>query len=170
MTDRIDPKDPRFLPITFSKGIFTARKATTRIVIHALDTLPSWRFDIREVHRWHTDPKPRGRGWKAIGYHFVIAREGIVVPGRPADVIGAHCEGWNSSSISIALAGGKDAIGMGQRAEDLYTGPQLDLLRSLVGSMLAVWPSAEVVGHRDHPKVKKLCPGFDAGEWYHGHA
>jgi hypothetical protein len=167
----LDPLDKRFLPLTFPKGIFKARRTTTRIVIHALDTLPSWRFDIREIDRWHREE----RGWKAIGYHFVTSREGVVVPGRPADVIGSHCVGWNSSSISIALAGGKldkliltnDPRGL-YKMRDLYTEAQESVLFSLVNAMLRLWPAAQVVGHTDHPDTPKLCPGFDVAKWFAG--
>jgi len=157
----IDPKDPRYLPLKFKPGIFRARKATERIVIHALDTAPGWKFDIRQVNGWHVEE----RGWVAIGYHYVLARNGVIVPGRPVDVIGAHQPGWNSNSIAIALAGGLGAKPSATFG-DLYTPDQDEMLRWFLNSALALWPGIEVVGHRDHPKCKKLCPGFDVRTWW----
>lgn len=46
-------------------------------------------------------------GWRDIGYHFVIERDGKVVEGRPLTDRGAHCntDDWNGRAIGIALIG-----------------------------------------------------------------
>lgn len=157
----IDPKDRCYLPLTFKPGIFKARSKTERIVVHSLDTPKDWKFDIREINRWHTEE----RGWLAIGYHYVMSRGGVIVPGRPVDVVGAHQPGWNSNSIAIALAGGRGAK-EGDLFLDHYTPEQDAALQWFLNSALAIWPGIEVVGHRDHPKCHKTCPGFDVKEWW----
>ncbi len=155
MTGPSSPTDPRFLPLDFSGIRFKARRSTTRLVIHSLDTDPDWTFDIREIDRWHREE----RGWAAIGYHYVIARDGTVVQGRPLDVIGAHTVGWNETSVAIALAGGK-----GSKPDDPfdlnYTDQQFSMLYQMIEALKRLWPAIGVVGHHDHPKVTKACPGF----------
>ena len=56
----------------------------SEIIIHCTDTRPDWMegkttsAKVAEIRRWHTDPQPKGRGWKDIGYHFLIDRDGRV--------------------------------------------------------------------------------------------
>ncbi|UOF81170.1 endodeoxyribonuclease I [Caudoviricetes sp.] len=154
------PTDPRYLPLKFPKVAFIPRLKTERLVIHALDTAPGWEFDIREVDRWHREE----RKWRAIGYHYVISRDGIIVPGRPMDVIGSHTLGWNAVSIAIALAGGKGAAKNDPFLKH-YTPEQDTMLRLMVQAVQRLWPDITVCGHHDHPDVTKTCPGFNVHEW-----
>ena len=154
----------RYAPLTFPKGIFKARSKTNLIVIHSLDTPPDWKEDIRQIDRWHREE----RGWAAIGYHYVIFRDGTVVTGRPLDVIGAHQPGWNSRSVAIALAGGKGAKREDEDFFEHYTLDQETSLDRMLNALRRLWPAVQVVGHRDHPKCEKACPGFDVKVWAHG--
>src|SRR5690606_18422144 len=43
------------------------------------------------------------RGWKDIGYHFLILGNGDTYEGRDIEVIGSHVEGYNVGSIGIAF-------------------------------------------------------------------
>lgn len=46
------------------------------------------------------------RGWKAIGYHFVIDTKGVIWAGRKMSVIGAHAgSAGNPGSIGVCLVG-----------------------------------------------------------------
>jgi len=53
-----------------------------------------------EIDRWH-----KGRGWREIGYHFVIRKNGDIEPGRSLEDVGAHHLGKNSENIGICLTG-----------------------------------------------------------------
>ena len=53
-----------------------------------------------EIDRWH-----KSRGWRGIGYHFVIRKNGNIETGRPIDQQGAHARGRNESHIGVCLAG-----------------------------------------------------------------
>ena len=67
------------------------RKDTDYIVIHCSATKPSMdHVDAKEIDRWH-----RQRGWRKIGYHWVIRRDGIVEEGRELGEVGAHARGFN---------------------------------------------------------------------------
>lgn len=157
--------NPRFHVLNLPSKWFSARKATTRLVIHSLDTPPDWREDIREIDRWHREE----RGWKCIGYHYVIWRNGAITMGRPLWAIGAHVQGWNSTSVAIALSGGK-----GSRRTDYfldnYTEDQDDGLTLLVNALQLRYadPPLELCGHHEHPTAGKECPGFNVKDWYHG--
>ena len=135
------------------------RKDTDFIVIHCSATKPSMtHVDAKEIDRWH-----RQRGWRKIGYHFVIRRDGIVEEGRELGEVGAHAKGFNSKSVGICLVGGIDEEG---NPENNYTDEQWKALEELVNQMLLPYPDAEVLGHCDLPDVKKACPCFNVREWW----
>ncbi|MDR2945914.1 MAG: N-acetylmuramoyl-L-alanine amidase [Candidatus Adiutrix sp.] len=128
------------------------------IVIHCAATKPSADIGAAEIRKWHVE----GNGWRDIGYHFVIRRNGTVEDGRPVEQIGAHVSGHNADSIGICLAGGLDETG---RAKNSYTPEQWKALKTLVATLKTKYANAKVTGHRDFPGVKKDCPCFDAQEW-----
>lgn len=80
--------------------------AWREILIHhsATDADAPW----EGIVTYHTMPPPRGRGWRAVGYHFGVALErgGYVVrEGRSLLMVGAHCPGHNSTAIGVCLVG-----------------------------------------------------------------
>jgi len=116
-----------------------------------------------EIDRWH-----RQKGWRKIGYHFVIKRDGTIEPGRGLTEIGAHAAGYNSVSIGICLVGGVSEQDV-KKAENNFTTPQMKALRYLLSNLLDIsFPKAEVLGHRDLPGVAKDCPSFDVKKWAYG--
>ena len=58
------------------------------IIIHCSATPEGKDFRAADIDRWH-----RQQGFKSIGYHFVVYRDGSVHAGRPIDQQGAHCKG-----------------------------------------------------------------------------
>lgn len=127
------------------------------IVIHCADTLAEQQITAADVDAWH-----KARGWKGIGYHFFIRRNGLTEPGRMIDTPGAHVRGYNSHSIGICYAGGRGADG---QPEDNRTPEQLESMVVLVKTLKKMFPEAEVLGHRDFEGVTKACPSFDVKEW-----
>lgn len=79
----------------------------TRVIVHCSDT-PDFSTDnpqfdsvgVKEINQWHLD-----RGWKGIGYHYVIRRTGVVETAREEGVIGAHCKEANKDSLGVCLVG-----------------------------------------------------------------
>lgn len=116
----------------------------------------------REIDHWH-----RARGFREIGYHFVIRRDGEVETGRPLGEIGAHARGHNHRSVGVCLVGGR---GAGGGAEANFTAAQYDALWRLLGALAPRFPDAEVLGHADLPKVRKACPCFDVRDWMESRA
>lgn len=132
------------------------------IVIHCSATKVSADIGVAEIRKWHSDPPPRGNGWRDIGYHYVVRRNGQVELGRPIEQVGAHVSGYNSNSIGLCLVGGLSAAG---QAENNFVPAQWEALKALVSRLKRQFPQAKIQGHRDFPKVRKDCPCFDARQW-----
>ncbi|MBF0371739.1 MAG: N-acetylmuramoyl-L-alanine amidase [Magnetococcales bacterium] len=133
------------------------KRAISLLIIHCAATPNGKDFSADTIRSWHTDPPPRGRGWSDIGYHFVIRPDGTVEPGRSLERVGAHAKGHNRHSIGICMVG-----------TDRFTPAQWLALRVLVGGLEAMLDDVKVRGHRDLPKVRKSCPGFDVSSWLSG--
>lgn len=115
------------------------------------------------------------RGFKTIGYHFVIRRNGKIETGRGINEIGAHVSGYNSVSIGVSLVGGV-AKGTG-KAENNYTAGQFATLAALLRDLKRKYPLAKIVGHRDlspdtngDGKISKYewvkdCPCFEVADF-----
>jgi hypothetical protein len=52
------------------------------------------------VDQWH-----KAKGWKGIGYHYLIRKNGNVEKGREESEVGAHCSGHNAGTLGISLCG-----------------------------------------------------------------
>ena len=48
------------------------------ITVHCSTTSPEQDVDVAEIRRWH-----KKKGWRDVGYHFVIRRKGDVQLDRP---------------------------------------------------------------------------------------
>lgn len=134
------------------------RKETDFVVIHCSATKPDMDIGAKDIDRWH-----RQKGWRKIGYHYVIKRDGTIEEGRDLGEVGAHARGINSKSVGICMAGG---IADDGKSEDNFTDEQWNALGPLVNQMKVAFPDAEVLGHRDLPNVAKDCPCFDVREWW----
>jgi len=117
-----------------------------RVIVHCSATADKGdRFGVSDVDLWH-----RQRGWKGVGYHWVIRRSGVIEPGRHENQVGAHTLGHNTDSIGVCYMGSK------------Y--PTADQIRSFLeiyqrtkrrfGVDYRDW-----YGHNDFAKT--ACPGFD---------
>lgn len=109
---------------------------------------------VEEIRLWHT----RDNGWKDIGYHWVIRRDGTVEAGRAEDVVGAHASGHNHDSIGICLVGGMRADRKG--VDFNFTAAQVLSLLKLVDEIEERYGPLVKVGHRDVAPAKE-CPGLD---------
>ncbi len=126
------------------------------IVIHCSATPSHLDIGAADIDRWH-----RERGFRKIGYHFVIRLNGVLETGRDLKEPGAHARGYNRNSIGICYVGGLNEAGY---PSDTRTEAQKTTLTSLVKAFHNIWPSAKIVGHRELPGVHKDCPCFDVEE------
>lgn len=134
------------------------RRATNNIVIHCSATRGVQDIGVKDIRKWHMQ-----QGWKDIGYHFVIRRNGKVEVGRPVNVVGSHVKGHNSDSVGICMAGGLDDKTW--KPTNNFTAAQWASLNTLVARLVKMYPRAKVLGHRDFPGVQKACPCFNARAW-----
>lgn len=128
----------------------------TNIIIHCSATKEGVEFHSRDIDRWH-----KQRGWKGIGYHYVICLDGSVEIGRKEEEIGAHCTNYNRNSIGICYIGGLDKDG---KPKDTRTTQQKAAMYKLLCDLKKKYPNAKINGHRDF--AAKACPCFDAKEEY----
>lgn len=139
-----------------------ARHPVTGIILHCAGTRPDWMAGrplaekVAEIRRWHI----HGRGWRDIGYHWVIDRDGAVAPGRPETEIGAHVEGHNRGTIGICLLGGYGASA-GDPFGKNFTAAQEAAVKRLVREIRGRTEIRSITGHNDH--AVKACPGFRVG-------
>lgn len=123
-----------------------------KIIIHCSATPEHKHFTTEDINKWHIQ-----RGFKNIGYHYVIYLDGSIHKGRPEEEIGAHCTGANTTSIGICYIGGIDALT--RKSKDTRTDAQKESLLKLVNELKNKYPSATVLGHNE--LSSKDCPCFD---------
>ena len=64
------------------------------LVIHCSATRCNVSFPVERLRECHLQ-----RGFRDIGYHFYITRDGVLHHCRPVSEIGAHARGFNRHSI-----------------------------------------------------------------------
>lgn len=147
------------------------------IVVHCSATREGQDIKASDINKWHLE-----RGFKMIGYHFVVDLDGTIEVGRPLTMNGAHCDTaglsgkvYNSHSIGICYIGGLDKKG---NAKDTRTRKQKRALHNLIYSLVMKYPVKEILGHRDASPDKngdgqitqnewiKQCPCFDVRSEY----
>ncbi|RIX47456.1 MAG: N-acetylmuramoyl-L-alanine amidase [Rhodocyclales bacterium GT-UBC] len=145
--------------------------------LNPAQVIDSWHVE-RGFHRadeWRARQNPN---LAAIGYHYLIGRDGTTFTGRHVDEIPAQAAGFNQKAIGICLVG-----------LDQFEPAQFETLAHLVVSeiaritgrngpgdrnnplsragalRLADERGIHICGHRDLPKVRKTCPGFEVSTW-----
>ena len=112
------------------------------IIIHCSATREGSSLSVEELEKMH-----RRRGFRGIGYHYYIRRDGTVTNTCPLEVIGAHCKGNNAHSVGICYEGGLDARG---NPKDTRTPEQRSAMHLLVAQLLKRFKNNVCIcGHRD---------------------
>ena len=116
-----------------------------------------------------------GLGWKNVGYHLLISKDGSYERLADDSQITNGVGGHNANAIHISYKGGVDSKG---RALDNRTPEQKRTLLTLLRTLKAKYPKAIIQGHRDFSPDKnkngiiepweyiKMCPSFDAKKEY----
>ena len=142
-----------------------ARHPVHEIILHCSATRPEWMggaplaAKVAEIRRWHM----QDRGWRNIGYHWIIDRDGQRAPGRRETEIGAHVVGHNRGTIGICLIGGFGADADDEFG-DHFTKAQERTLRALIADIRSRTQITKVTGHNAY--AAKACPGFRVAGWY----
>jgi len=125
-------------------------RTITLIIIHCSAVRPDQTSSAADIDRWH-----KAQGWKCIGYHYVIRRNGTIETGRPESMVGSHCMNHNQHSIGICYEGGLNPEG---QPTDTRTPEQKVSLRALLVQLHNTYPRALIVGHNTFSS--KACPCF----------
>ncbi len=135
--------------------MMSGASAVKYIVIHCSATKPSVDYTPERLLADH-----RARGFRTVGYHFYVRRNGDFTQHRWLLEVGAHCKPYNRCSIGICYEGGLDEDG---NPRNTLTAAQESCMRDLIAGLRKLFPQAQVVGHRDLPGTSpKECPCFDA--------
>lgn len=126
----------------------------TEIILHTSATPEGKDFKAADIDRWHKE-----KGWKCIGYNFVIDLDGKIEYGRPLYMSGAHTIGHNANSIGICYIGGVTNDGK-QTPKDTRTTMQKESMYSLVYQLLKTYDLTlkDVRCHNEF--AAKACPCF----------
>lgn len=141
-----------------------ARHPVREIILHASATRPGWmaaaplEAQVAEIRRWHMVD----RGWRDIGYHWVIGRGGTLMPGRAMTEIGAHVVGRNQGTIGLCLIGGHGAS-EGDPFGANFTAAQDQALRAQIRAISHRTQVDRISGHNEF--AAKACPGFHVPSW-----
>ncbi len=141
-------------------GMSTSGQQARRIdeiIVHCTATPAGREVTVAEIERWH-----RQRGFRGIGYHYVVYLDGTIHLGRPLHEAGAHCRGHNAHSIGVCYVGGLGADG--RTPKDTRSEAQRRALQELLRELKRQYPQAAIHGHRDYSS--KACPCFDATTEY----
>ena len=139
------------------------------LVIHCTATPEGREVTKEEIMQWHTLPKPKGRGWKQVGYTDIVHLDGRVenlVKNNNDDIVDGFeitngVTNMNSVCRHIVYVGGlaKD----GKTPKDTRTGNQKIAMGNFVREFNRKFPHVTIVGHNHF--AAKACPSFDVAEW-----
>lgn len=118
------------------------------LVIHCSDSPDDMDIGVKEITAWHVE-----KGFRTIGYHAVVRRNGAIEYGRYEHEIGAHVKGHNQNSLGICWVGREHPAAV-----------QMATLKLLVRTWRRKYnlPIDAVVGHRElAPLSGKTCPNLD---------
>ena len=119
------------------------KRKVTKVFIHC-SASDNTSHDLEAIRQWHF-----ARGFRDIGYHFVITKYGEIQKGRNLEWIPAAQKGHNAGSIAICVCGLKT-----------FTKESLE---SLVELCKEINKSHKNITFHGHCEVNpnKTCPVFD---------
>lgn len=104
---------------------------------------------INEISAEEIDTLHKGKGWKGIGYHYFIRKNGDIYIGRPEAAEGSHACNNNFISIGIAVEGNFE--------EEYLTIEQMKSIVKLSEYLCIKYDIKDVIGH--NAVGNTLCPG-----------
>jgi hypothetical protein len=144
-------------------------KAIEYLVIHCTATPENRIISSDDIRLWHLSPKPKGRGWKQVGYTDMFHIDGTVER-LVKNNDDAYVDGWeitngavgvNDKARHIVYVGGLDVAG--KQPKDTRTAAQNESLKKYVLNFYKRFPKVRIVGHNE--LAAKACPSFDVQAW-----
>lgn len=123
------------------------------IILHCAATPEGKVFTAKDIDKMH-----KQRGFRKIGYHYVIDLDGTIEKGRAENETGAHAIGHNTTSLGICYIGGvaKD----GKTPKDTRTEEQKVALYELVDKLMEKYNLTLDDVHGHYEFANKACPSF----------
>ena len=130
------------------------------LVIHCSATRADRNYTDKQLMRDH-----KKRGFRTVGYHFYVHKDGSITQFRKLLEVGSHARPYNRCSIGICYEGGLDSEG---KPCDTRTTAQREQLLLLLCKLRKLFPDALIRGHSEMPgATPKACPCFNASAEYH---
>ncbi len=127
------------------------------IIIHCSATKETNNVSLEEITKWH-----KAQGFKNIGYHYYITKDGTIHKGRDEKSSGAHTVGYNSNSIGICYEGGLNKDG---KVADTRTPEQKQSLIDLILDIKDRYNIKKVMGHRDTSSDRNKAGNITLSEY-----
>lgn len=140
-------------------------RQVNKVFIHCSASDVKSHDNIAIITKWHIDPKPPkgvkktagyGNGWKWVGYHFFIRKDGTIEKGRSLEIKPAAQGKDNPATIAICLSGGQYG------KADFFTQEQFESLRKFCEEINQAYYKITFHGHCE--VSEKECPVFDYKE------
>ena len=112
-------------------------KSVKYLVLHCSATRCNRNYPVEQLRRDHL-----ARGFRDIGYHFYVRKDGSCTQHRFLLEVGAHARPYNRCSIGICYEGGLDEKG---RPQNTLTPEQYSRIRELLAVLKGLFPKAEIV-------------------------
>jgi len=145
----------------------SATRDITEVVVHWSAHFLNQDIGAEEIHG-----QQKNDGFKGIGYHYVIRKDGTIERGRPINKEGAHAKanGHDKYSIGIAFVGGYTVNSNSGLANPPYgkeslNDEQMKALKMFFNAFYKVWPGGQAWGHNDTDPQNEPDPGFPVPEF-----
>ena len=140
------------------------------LMIHCTATPEGREVSAQDIINWHTLPKPRGRGWRQVGYSDMIHLDGSLTNLVEYDYDGIidswevtnGARGYNGIAKHVVYVGGLNK-GWTKEPKDTRTEAQKEELEKYVFLEIYMYPDVKIIGHND--VSQKACPSFDVKQW-----
>lgn len=141
-----------------------SKKKLKYLIIHCSATPEGRAVDAATIKKWHTSPKPGGRGWKKVGYSDLVLIDGkrhsfVKHNGDQwvdAEEITNGVAGINSVSRHVCYIGGLDAKKF--TPKNTLTEAQSTTLKAIIQEVINYAPDILIAGHNQFDT--KACPCF----------
>ena len=150
---------------------------SVKVVFHCSD---SHFGNAALIAKWHSLPKPQGRGWSGIGYHYVVLNgwlssklfnlhfDGYLETGRALNddpfvyksEMGAHVRGFNKGSVGVCLIG----------KSGKFSDNQLNAALAVAYTLEKQFVDVKFFQHSDLDPAKPYCAGLDMGRFRQNYA
>jgi hypothetical protein len=125
---------------------WTEREMTDTIIVHHADAVVC---SITDIDDWHYERGFRG----GCGYNFLVRKDCKIYEGRPLNIEGTHCTGWNNRAVGVCFEGNFDE----EKMSDAQQQAGINLLRWIRGQYKQ---PLRILRHREANSASTAtCPG-----------